>query len=218
MGLGELTGIDVPGEVGGVIAGPSQKEKTSGERWYLGNTYQMAIGQGDTLVTPLQLNLMTNVIASAGVKCKPHLAQYTGGEKCPTVEISKEVLDIIRKGMTGACSPGGTAFPLFDWNEAALRDSGSGTFAKSAEGQTLPVIACKTGTAEYVAADGKIRTHGWLTAFAPADDPQISVTVVVEGGGEGSNVAAPIVRKILAKYFNIKDTYPYGAIRQELGE
>ncbi len=218
MGLGEPTGVDIPGEVGGVIAGPGQKEKTSGERWYLGNTYQMAIGQEDTLVTPLQLNLMTNVVAYGGIKCKPHLTQFTGGEKCPTVEISKEVLDIIRKGMTGACSPGGTAFPLFDWNEAALRDSGSASFAKAADGQSLPVIACKTGTAEYVAGDGKIRTHGWLTAFAPADDPQISVTVLVEGGGEGSNVAAPIVRKVMAKYFNVKDTYPYGAIRQELGE
>jgi cell division protein FtsI/penicillin-binding protein 2 len=82
----------------------------------------------------------------------------------------------------------------------------------------FPKVACKTGTAEYVAADGKTRTHGWLTAYAPADDPQISVTVLVEGGGEGSSVAAPVVRKVMAKYFRVTDTYPYDSIRQQGGE
>ena len=219
MGLGEKTGIDLPGEVSGLIGDPEWKEKVKGERWFLGNTYHMAIGQGDILVTPIQINLMTNILASGGKKCKLHLIQGENfGEQCQKVPISEETLEIIRQGMIGACSPGGTAFPLFDWNDGALRQSGSASFAKAMEGQSLPVIACKTGTAEYVGENGKVREHGWLTAYAPAKDPKISVTVVVEGGGEGSNVAAPIVRKILAKYFSVEDTYPYSAIPKVMGE
>jgi len=118
------------------------------------------------------------------------------------VQISNVAWEIIKKGMIGACSSGGTSFVFFDWNAD----------------KSLPLVACKTGTAEYMAENGKMRTHGWLTAFAPADNPEISVTVVMEGGGEGSNVAAPVVRKVLAKYFNVEDKYPYNRIPQEVGE
>ena len=107
------------------------------------------------------------------------------------IDINPDILDIVKKGMIGACSAGGTAFPLFGFE---------------------PQVACKTGTAEYVRPDGKIGTHAWLTAFAPAEDPAISVTVLVEGGGEGSRVAAPIARKILAKYFGVEDKYNYAAV------
>ena len=69
-----------------------------------------------------------------------------------------------------------------------------------------------------MADDGKIKTHGWLTAYAPVVDPKISVTVVIEGGGEGSDVAAPVVRQILANYFGVTDTYPYSALKRGLGE
>ncbi len=202
FGLGELTGIDLPGEVGGLVATPEWKEKTKGEKWFLGNTYHMAIGQGDLLTTPLQVNLMTNVLATRGEKCKPRILKTkdinSKDQNCEKIQISKEVLDVIHKGMIEACSPGGTAFPLFGF---------------------VPKIACKTGTAEYFdGTAGKMKTHGWLTAFAPADNPEVSVTVLMEGGGEGSNVAAPVVRKILSRYFNVTDTYNYAAIPQEVGE
>lgn len=192
MGLGEKTGVDLPGEVPGLVPDPNDGP------WYLGNTYHLAIGQEDTLTTPLQINLMTNMIASGGKKCVPHLNSVLSA-KCEVLRISEETLDIIKKGMVGACSTGGTSFVMFDWNGD----------------EKMPKIACKTGTAEYVAESGKIKTHGWLTAYAPADNPVISATVVIEGGGEGSNVAAPVVRKIFAKYFNVEDKYPYGAIRGE---
>jgi penicillin-binding protein 2 len=225
FGLGELTGIDIPGEVIGIIPDPEWKMKTKNEAWFLGNTFQMAIGQGDILVTPIQINRMTNILATNGNNCKLHLMQAQSSKikdqnnnQCPKVQISKQTLEIIKKGMIGACSPGGTAFPLFDWNESALNKSGSSSFAKASKDSSLPLVACKTGTAEYVAASGNVRTHGWLTAYAPADNPEISVTVLMEGGGEGSNVAAPVVRKILAKYFNVEDKYPYSAIPQEVGE
>lgn len=191
MGLGEKMGIDLPGEVEGLIPTPEWKKKVKGELWFLGNTYHMAIGQGDILVTPAQVNVMTNILASEGMKCRLHLV---GGQSCARVEIDEEALEVIHKGMVGACSKGGTATPLFDFQ---------------------PQVACKTGTAEYARENGKIGTHAWLTAYAPADDPTISVTVLVEGGGEGSVAAAPVVRKILAKYFGVEDTFNYGVVEGE---
>ena len=125
MGLGSKTGIDLPGEAQGLVPDPNDGA------WYLGNTYHLAIGQEDTLATPLQINLMTNVIASRGKKCRPHLNEMSKVQ-CSMVNISKETLEIIKKGMIGACSEGGTSFVMFDWNSDP----------------ELPKIACKTGTAE----------------------------------------------------------------------
>ncbi len=211
------------GETEGLIPDPAWKEKTKSEKWFLGDTYIMAIGQGDILVTPVQLNQMTNILATGGRKCKPHLAEYESlsdsvkvriNNKCDNVEISGGTLDIIKKGMSGACSSGGTGFVFFDWNDGASQSKSKSMYADRQDGSSLPLVACKTGTAEYVAENGKTKTHALFTVYAPVDNPQISVTVVVEGGGEGSNVAAPIARKVLAKYFGITDTYPYGSIRQ----
>jgi penicillin-binding protein 2 len=219
MSLSEKTDIDLPGEVEGLMPTPDWKKMVKGEAWFLGDTYIMSIGQGDILATPIQINRMTNILASQGKKCRLHLvAENMIEHTCEKVDIASDTLAIIKKGMIGACTSGGTAFPLFDWNDAALRESGSGTFSKAGGGQRLPVIACKTGTAEYMSASGKMKTHGWLTAFAPADKPVISVTVLMEGGGEGSNVAAPVVRKILARFFDVTDSYPYGAIKNEISE
>jgi len=194
FGLGQKTGIDLAGEVAGLMPSPDWKIKTKGEQWYLGNTYHVAIGQGDILATPIQINLMTDILATNGSKCGPHLIK---GTVCTNVEIDPAALKIIHEGMLGACSAGGTAYPLFDF---------------------VPKIACKTGTAEYMAEDGKMRTHGWLTGFAPADKPKISITAVLEGGGEGSDVAAPVVRKMLSVYFGVEDTYNYSALSLGSGE
>ncbi len=175
FGLGRKTGVDVPGEVSGLIPTPVWKMKTKGEDWYLGNTYNMSIGQGDVLVTPLQVAQMTQVVADGGVICVPHVY---GKASCKPIGIKSGVLDEVIKGMVGACSTGGTAFPLFDFK---------------------PQVACKTGTAQY-GIEGKL-THAWLTAFAPVEKPEIVVTALVEGGGEGSAVAAPIAKAVLSEWF-----------------
>ena len=190
LGYGQATGIDMPGEVAGLVPTPAWKEKFKGEKWFLGNTYHMAIGQGDVLATPVQVNLMTNILAT-NKKCKLHISS-TPGVECPDVKIDPEILEIIKRGMIGACKDGGTAFPFFVWDG--------------------PEVACKTGTAEYINDKCKYGTHAWFTIFAPAEDPQISVTVLVEGGGEGSRTATPIARKILSAYFNVEDKYNYGVI------
>ena len=182
-GLGKTTGIDIGGEAAGLVPDPEWKLNTTGERWFLGNTYHLAIGQSDLLTTPLQVNMMTSVIANKGLLCRPQVTKIQSNKvaECQDLKLKPETIELIKEGMIGVCSTGGTAFPFFDF---------------------APKVACKTGTAEYgPLIGGKRKTHAWFTAFAPADNPEIVVTVLVEGGGEGSYVAAPIAKKVLEKWF-----------------
>lgn len=177
FGYGNKTGVELMSEVAGIVPNDAWKREVKGERWFLGDTYHLAIGQGYLSVTPLQVNQMTNVIANDGKKCKMSILKDSKVE-CSDLKINKNTINTIKEGMKRACKTGGTAYPLFNMKTE---------------------IACKTGTAEV--GDGSDDTHAWLTAFAPAGDPEISITVMVERGGEGSDVAAPIVRDILKEYF-----------------
>jgi penicillin-binding protein 2 len=113
-------------------------------------------------------------------------------DSCKEVGVQKETINIIKEGMVGACSEGGTAASFVNFK---------------------PQVACKTGTAEYL-ENGRTKTHAWFTVFAPAfaeasagrpaEEPEIALTVLVEGGGEGSSVAAPIAKEILKEYFKVK--------------
>ncbi len=205
LGIGKQLGIDIAGEEKGLMPDPKWQKETKGENWYLGNTYHVSIGQGDVLTTPHQVNAWTNVIANGGKLCRPHLTKIQNDE-CKDLNIKKENIDLIREGMREACATGGTGWPLFQFKVKSEKLKVDGTdFFETFESTTsankmvgIPV-ACKTGTAEY--GDSKNRTHAWFTVFAPVYNPQISVTVLVEGGGEGSNVAAPIAKKILEKWF-----------------
>lgn len=182
FGYGQKTGIEISGELSGLVPDGDWKKQTKGEGWYLGDTYHLSIGQGFLDVTPLQVNQMTNVVANGGIKCKMSLLKDKTPE-CENLKIKNSTLMTVIEGMKAACKSGGTAWPLFNFKTE---------------------IACKTGTAEV--GDGSRDTHAWLTAFAPADDPQISITVMVERGGEGSDIAAPIVGDILKEWFNEPDT------------
>ncbi len=177
FGLTEKTSVDLPGEIIGIIPNADWKQRVKGEKWFLGNTYHMAIGQGDVTLTPLQVNTIASIVAQEGKLCRLHVLSGFNST-CRDLNLKNETLTEIREGMIGACSPGGTAFPFFDFK---------------------PQVACKTGTAE---TEEKDKTHAWFNVFAPADNPQIVVTVLVEKGGEGSYVAAPIAKEILSYYFN----------------
>ncbi|MEK7556358.1 MAG: penicillin-binding transpeptidase domain-containing protein, partial [Patescibacteria group bacterium] len=191
FGLGQDSGVDLPGEVSGLVPDPEWKLKTKGERWFLGNTYHMAIGQGDVAASPLQVNVMTSVVASGGKRCRPKVVQVEQVDQveqgCEELGIGEETLKVIRKGMLGACATGGTAFPFFNFE---------------------PSVACKTGTAQTVGEN----THAWLTAFGGLPNesgsgnfrinPNIVLTVLVEEGGEGSRVAGPVAREILQEWFS----------------
>lgn len=170
FGLAESTGIDLPGEVKGLVPSPEWKKATRGERWYLGNTYHMAIGQGDLAVTPAANHRLAAFVANGGKVCELKLS---GTPECKTLALGSESMELVRQGMKEACDPGGTGAPFFDFS---------------------PEVGCKTGTAETSVKD---ENHAWFTVFAPFDNPEYVITVLVEKGGEGSKVAAPIAREIL---------------------
>lgn len=184
LGLGRRTGIGLEAEGTGRVPDPLWKEKLTGERWFLGNTYHMAIGQGDLTVTPLQGNLMTAVVVS-GKLCKPGLVVGEEG-RCEDLSLSEVGREMIVEGMVGACSEGGTAASFFDF----------------------PVrVACKTGTAQQGGEEDD--PHAWITAVVPAENSEgnrdddyangVVITVLLEASGEGSAEAGPVATKI-ARY------------------
>lgn len=256
FGIGRASGIGIAGEASGRMPGREWKEEAKGERWYLGDTYHTAIGQGDVLVTPLQVNMFTGAIANGGKLCRPRLispesvlgdeffrgdelglrqklshfggppanisrptvvdgstatSQPTDGGRaglrqpppakklspsdlsgeCEDLGISGETLELVRKGMRRACEAGGTGFEFFEFKVQGSRFAGVG------DGR-IPV-ACKTGTAEFGEKD---KTHAWFTVFAPVENPEIVVTVLLERGGSGAYDAAPVAKEILEEYFN----------------
>ena len=189
FGFGKALGVDLPGEASGLVPSPEWKEKAKKESWYLGDTYHMAIGQGDVLVTPLQMIDAVAAIANGGELLKPYVVQKINDKEGKTIqETQKEIirakfiddanLQVVREGMRNAVTASyGSARALND----------------------LPVAsAAKTGTAQF-GSEGK--THAWMVTFAPYNDPQIAIAVIVEGGGEGYATAGPVAEQILNWYF-----------------
>lgn len=205
FGLGKKLGIDLDGEQSGIVPTEEWKKRTIGENWYLGDTYHYGIGQGYLLTTPLQVNTWTQAVANEGLIYQPHLLKTqnsklplrpprlgeAGSEASKTQKfLSEKTTSLIREGMVESCGPGGVAWPLFNFK---------------AKGKEIK-IACKTGTAQH--GGENTVPHAWITLFAPAasdvapaEKPEIIVTVLSEESGEGSNVAAPIAKKILEKWF-----------------
>lgn len=190
MGFGQKLGIDIPGEVAGLIPSDEWKRANYDQGWYPGDTLHMAIGQGFLLTTPLQVQIQTALIAGHGKTYKPHFVTHITTESGTQVQkltpqefkhepFKSEHIQIIHEGLSLVPKSGGTAWPFFNYSVAT---------------------AGKTGTAEF--GDPKGKTHAWYSAYAPADDPKIVVTSLVEAGGEGSSVAAPIVKDIYTWYFN----------------
>ena len=186
-GLGEPTGIDIEGEATGLIPDEQWKLDNVGEKWSIGNSYHAAIGQGYVTVTPLQLANYTAAIANGGTLYHPQLVSQikkNDGEIiniAPSVIrsgfVSPDVMNVVREGMRQTVT-GGTAQPLKD----------------------LPVeVAGKTGTAQF-GVGGK-QEHGWFTSFAPYDNPQIAMAVLVEGAGEGFTSALPVTKDVYQWYF-----------------
>jgi len=208
FGVGKKMEIDLPSESRGLLPTKSWKTRVIKEPWYLGDTYHYGIGQGYLLTTPLQVNSWTATIANGGFVYKPHLLKSEGtGEG--TKILTENTVALIRQGMIDSCKPGGVAWPLFEFRiqNSELRIDGKNYLAvKNATGAAVRndlrevSIACKTGTAQHGGED--TLPHAWITLFAPAYNPQIVVTVLIESAGQGSNEAGPVAKKVLEEWFS----------------
>lgn len=188
FGFGAKTGVDLQGETSGTVPDPIWKEETLGERWFLGNTYHFGIGQGNVLVTPLQVAQMTQAIAHRGSRCNPHLVKNSQ-VGCTGLPVEIEDLELVVNGMVDACSLGGTAFPFFPWNQEHIvaDQQGYDSLSKGA-------VACKTGTAEFGVTDekGYKKTHGWFTMFVSLDSLLHSTEIIDEGGIQSATQSAQL--------------------------
>lgn len=204
FGFGRKTGIDLYGEQSGLLPSREWKKRARNENWYHGETLITGIGQGFTQVTPLQLAKATAVLANRGISMTPVLVDKIISssfevsepeQDIETVALKKQHLDDVMSAMIDVVhGPRGTAKRI-----------STGIDFK---------IAGKTGTAqvytvkqeenynEHEIAE-KLRDHALFVAFAPASDPQIAVAVVVENGGHGGSVAAPIASKIINQYLGV---------------
>jgi penicillin-binding protein 2 len=191
FGLGQMTGVDLPGEKTGLV--PDVKWKAEYfkhdpilSKWYLGDTYHVGIGQGDLLTTPLQVLLWTATIANRGVGMQP--------------QVLKSIIDEEQKQLIFEQTPKVKIEKFVDYKNLKLVQEGMQETVLSGSGRLLNTLsitsAGKTGTSQFDGSDPK-KTHAWFTAYAPYEDPQIAITVLVEAGGEGSSVSVPIVKEVL---------------------
>lgn len=170
LGLGRATGIELGSEASGLVPDPAWKEERIGERWFLGNTYHYGIGQGDLLVSPLQITRVFQAIFNQGVICRPTL--LSGVRECHDLAFNQENLEIINQALLGVTQEGGTAFPLFDYNQSvanALNQRlGADTFDNMTAREKIKagMIAGKTGTSEFGAVNerGYRATHAWFSS------------------------------------------------------
>lgn len=193
--LGTALGIDLPNEARGFVPTKEWKEATKKERWYIGDTYHVAIGQGDLIVTPLQIAAYTAFFANGGKMYEPHIVKEVKtpeGQIVKTVEpkvIAENIIqpvdiEVVREGMRQTVTEGSAR------SMSALPVSSAG----------------KTGTAQW--ASNK-PPHAWFTGFAPYENPELVITVLIEEGEEGSRVATPVAREFFQWYFGeYKKTNP----------
>jgi len=205
LGLGEVTGIELQGEKSGLVPSKQWKKKFKNEPWYPGETISASIGQGYNLVTPLQSARMISTIASGGLLVRPYLVkkikdsdgnliQEFFPEVIKNIEIDSEILKHLKEGLRGVVHEAhGTG------HRARLKNV---------------IVAGKTGTAQVVGMKPSdeidpeeeipysFRDHAWFVAFAPYENPEVAVSVIIEHGGHGGATAAPIAGKILKTYFS----------------
>jgi penicillin-binding protein 2 len=203
-GFGDYSGIDLPAEAPGLVPTVKWKRVNYSESWVTGDSYNMAIGQGFVLATPLQVLNSAATVANGGTLYRPQLVgevidsegnvvQAFAPDVIRQIPVSDENIDIVRQGM-----------------RAAVAGSGATAWGINVPGVS---VAGKTGTAEYFSdrnkdgipdrdREGNLPTHAWFTAFAPYENPEIAVVVFIYGGGEGSAAAVPVANEILNYYFN----------------
>ena len=202
FGFGKKTGIDLEGETSGLLPSREWKMKRYNQIWYPGDTVSVGIGQGYSLVTPMQLAFATATLADNGVAYQPHLVKEVQSPRSSEsrsigkgplydLHIDPKALDLVRRAMIAVTQPGGTA---------VYANMGA-PYQIAAKTGTAQVVGMKQGE-KYVAKDlsERNRDHAWYIAYAPADKPRIALSVLVENGGHGGTTAAPIARKVFDYY------------------
>jgi len=210
FGFGKKTGVDLEGEASGLLPSPEWKMKRYQQIWYPGDTVSVGIGQGYSLLTPMQLAFATATLANDGVAYKPHLVKEVRSTRAEEsrliasqpiydLKIDRKHLDLIKRAMVGVTQPGGTAV------YAAL----GAPYKIAGKTGTAQVIGMKQGE-KYDAdkIDERHRDHAWFMAYAPAEEPKIALAVLVENGGHGGSTAAPIARKVMDYYLLGKEPKP----------
>ena len=210
FGFGKKTGIDMEGEVSGLMPSQEWKQKRHKQKWYAGDTVSVGIGQGYNLVTPLQLAYATAILANDGVAYRPHLLKEVQSSRISekrtlgtnlesNLNLNPEHLALVKSAMVAVTQPGGTA----------AKAGAGASYAFAGKTGTAQVIGIKQGE-KYI--ESKIqerhRDHAWFMAFAPSDQPRIALAVLVENGGHGSSTAAPIARKVLDYFLLGKVPHP----------
>ncbi len=192
FGLGAASGIDLDGEKSGLVPTPDWKKKVKKEDWFTGDTYNVSIGQGDLMVTPLQMASAIAAVANNGTLWQPRIVKDISSPDGDILSKSKsssirnsfidpENLKVVREGMRQAVHEG----------SAHLLSA-------------LPFeTAGKTGTAQFGVNNAK--SNAWFVGFAPYENPRIAVAIVVDGAGEGSSAAVPIAKDIFEWYFSQSD-------------
>jgi penicillin-binding protein 2 len=194
FGFGAPTGLEGLQEDGGLMPDPDWKLSATGEVWWVGDTVNLAIGQGDLNVTPLQVARMMAAVANGGTLYRPYVIeriapagdampeQITQPQAVGALPISPENLAVIQEALLGVTTQSiGTAVHRF-------------------YGLGIPV-AGKTGTAE--AGGENTEPHSWFAAYVPADNPEIAIAAIIENAGEGTTVAAPLVRQVIEAYYGL---------------
>jgi len=209
FGLGERSGASLDDEKGGLVPDSEWKRKRYRQPWYPGETISIGIGQGYLTVTPLQLANMMAAVANGGILYRPRIvdkiesvdgtiAREYGPEKIRTIDVKSATLERVRNALADVVkAPGGTG--------GAARSS-------------IVDIAGKTGTAQVLEMKGGYvkteqlayfnRDHAWFVSYAPAQNPKIAVTVLVEHGGHGGDAAAPLAKKVIEKYMELETQAP----------
>jgi penicillin-binding protein 2 len=198
FGLGSPSGLKLDKEMPGLVGSPAWKHTHVRAPWQEGDTFSVSIGQGYNLTTPLQAASMAATLANGGIVYQPQLV-----EKVETA--AGEVLHRFSPVVLGRLEAAPAHLAVVQEGLAAVVRSGTGRRAALYQVD----VAGKTGTSQVVSLEkektGKtirrFQNHAWFVAYAPADDPQVAVAVIVEHGGQGGEVAAPLARRVLASYF-----------------